>query len=219
MRYGLKIANLRELNYYCFFAAGVIGELLIALLTLRNDELVCDEERIIGSYSLGLTLQKVNILKDQDQDAELDKSYLFDRAEVLASLRENIECAFSFIKALPVEERDFRLFCAWSFFLGLASIYFVEKSHREGAPQKIAREQTKVLLELVRERVDDNEALEELFRRGQVEGIALFQDVPGEVNSADPWRDEIRDDEMFRLADEFRSGFRDLRAEGQAVRG
>ena len=47
--------------------------------------------------------------------------------QLLASLRENGEGSLAYLLSLPVEEKGYRTFCAWSLFLGAASLSWIEK--------------------------------------------------------------------------------------------
>ncbi|MEZ4871220.1 MAG: hypothetical protein R2827_03035 [Bdellovibrionales bacterium] len=44
---GLKIKTRRELNRYCFFVAGVVGELLTKLAAIGRPEMKTDKEMMV----------------------------------------------------------------------------------------------------------------------------------------------------------------------------
>jgi phytoene/squalene synthetase len=82
----LRLLDLEDVNRYCCFVAGLVGELLTTLWALGSTE---PAPAIAHAYHFGLFLQKVNILKDQAQDELEGRYFVPDRRELLASLREN----------------------------------------------------------------------------------------------------------------------------------
>ena len=170
---GLKLTNLKEVNQYCYFVAGIVGELLGRLFLAHRPDFKPGPEFMKNSFHFGLFLQKVNLLKDQLGDDQ-EGRYLVPNREVLfKSLVETARGSLRYLTALPVEEVGYRTFCAWSLFLGLASMPWIQKSYEEDSKIKISRELTKVLLEEVGKIAADNEAL---LRYGE-ECLALIPDV------------------------------------------
>lgn len=159
----LRLRNLSEVNQYCFFVAGLVGELLTDLLLEKSPRLD-SSELYLDSYHFGLFLQKINLLKDQKEDEKEGRFLVPSRKELLASLTSNVEGAIRYILALPVTEKGYRLFCAWSLFLGLASLPWIEKSWALGFLHKIPRALTDTLLGRVEKVIDDNQALWKLFQ-------------------------------------------------------
>ena len=64
----LKLGSLKEVNQYCFFVAGVVGEALAKLVSHVEPQFQTAKFRILDAHHFGLFLQKVNILKDQVND-------------------------------------------------------------------------------------------------------------------------------------------------------
>ena len=114
----LRLLDLEDVNRYCCFVAGIVGELLTRLWALGGGE----PPSLLQAYRFGLFLQKVNILKDQAEDEKAGRFFVPDRRELLASLRTDAEGALSYLVALPRNERGYRTFCAWSLMLGAASL-------------------------------------------------------------------------------------------------
>ncbi len=158
---GFRVRDLTDLNLYCFFVAGVVGELLTGLVAGSIE----DELRPIGRESIwelgthfGLFLQKINVLKDQAGDEAEGRFLVPDRALVFASLKAHAEGAFSYLRAIPLARRDYRLFCAWALYLGLATIPLL----RSGGG-KISRMQALSLGARVELAILDNDRLRALF--------------------------------------------------------
>jgi len=155
----LKLIDLTDVNRYCYFVAGVVGELLTRLLISFRPDFRPGLGLMKDAFHFGLFLQKVNLLKDQRADEREGRFLIPDRGVVLSSLRENAEGALAYLTALPLEEAGYRTFCAWSLFLGAASLSWIEKSYEADDASKIPRSVTGKLLAAVESMAQDNEAL------------------------------------------------------------
>ena len=158
----LRISNEFELNQYCFYVAGVVGEALTRLLAKIN-KVEVREQSLKQSYHFGLFLQKINILKDQIKDKKQGRDFIVNRQAVRASLRVHAEQCMAYIQSLDDKNLDFKVFCAWSFFLGLASLPYIDKSYEKGKDFKIPRLKTMSLLQQVEKRCLSNKSLVELY--------------------------------------------------------
>jgi phytoene/squalene synthetase len=118
----LYLHNLDEVNQYCFFVAGLVGELLCELLAEVEKDFSPDQTNVTRAHQFGLFLQKVNLLKDQAQDEKSGRNLIPSRQIVEQSARENAVKAFEFLLKVPVHQVEFRRFCAWSLFLGLEAV-------------------------------------------------------------------------------------------------
>jgi hypothetical protein len=149
----LRLSHLVEVNQYCYFVAGIVGRLLTRLLDTEEPELRVTPELARDAIHFGLFLQKVNVLKDQREDEREGRFLVPDRAVLLGSLRENGAGALRYLTALPPGALGYRTFCAWSLFLGLASLPFIT------AGEKIPRSATLDLLATVEAFAGDNSKL------------------------------------------------------------
>lgn len=159
----LRLLNLSEVNTYCFFVAGLVGELLTNLLRADKPSLSFPKNITLKSHHFGLFLQKINLLKDQNEDKQQGRFLIPERAPFLASLLKNAKNSIEYIILIPASEKEFRLFCAWSLFLGLSSLTFIENSFLSGLVGKIPRSVTEVLLKKVESLIDSDQKLLELF--------------------------------------------------------
>jgi farnesyl-diphosphate farnesyltransferase len=170
----LKLFSLKDVNQYCYFVAGVVGELLTKLFLVYRPDFTPSEDLLKDSFHFGLFLQKINLLKDQLGD-EKEGRYLVPNRELLFySLRENAQGSLRYLTSLPESEAGFRTFCAWSLFLGLGSVPFIQNNFAQGGGVKISREATEVLLEEIESIVGDNEAI---LNQGR-ECLALLPESP-----------------------------------------
>lgn len=160
----LRLSGLVEVNQYCFFVAGVVGESLAKLLAMVDQSFTATPQRLLESHHFGQFLQKVNLLKDQAGDVEEGREFISSRGEVLASALINVKKAFAFLESVPQERRGFRLFCAWSLFLGLASLPWSEKYYDQGKVGKIPRWRAQLLLRKVEKSISQPVQLKQLFR-------------------------------------------------------
>jgi len=149
----LRLLDLEDVNRYCCFVAGIVGELLTRLWALGGG----DPPSLLDAYRFGLFLQKINILKDQAEDEAAGRFFVPDRRELLASLRSDAEGALSYLVALPRTERGYRTFCAWSLMLGAASLAAMD------APRESRRAQTMALFGRTAELIEDDAALRQQF--------------------------------------------------------
>lgn len=119
----LKLNNLKELNHYCFYVAGVVGEILTDLVHLQFPKTAGDIQKCkINAFHFGLFLQKINILKDQKSDEALGSFFIENFSETVNSLRTHAENAIEYILSLPKEVKSFKLFCSSSLALGFMSL-------------------------------------------------------------------------------------------------
>jgi phytoene/squalene synthetase len=149
----LRLLDLEDVCRYCCIVAGLVGELLTRLWALRGGE----PPAMLSAYRFGLFLQKVNILKDEPEDEAVGRFLVPDRNELLASLRSDADGALSYLTALPVAERGYRVFCAWSLMLGAASLAQLD------LPRESRRAETMKLLARTVEIAQDDEKLRRQF--------------------------------------------------------
>lgn len=159
----LFLNSLFEVNTYCFFVAGLVGELLTDLLKEVIPENNLPKGIYLKAHHFGLFLQKINLLKDQSEDKKLGRFLVPARENFLKSLFKNAKEAIDYILCIPKDQKEFRLFCAWSLFLGLSSLSFIESSFLTGISSKIPRWMTEKILKQVEVVVQNDQELQKLF--------------------------------------------------------
>ncbi len=172
----IVLRNMLELNHYCFFVAGVVGEILTGLAhyhdslnkpnnlgnslsnSLSNNlsDNLSDSlynkppnEILLQSFHFGLFLQKINILKDTAEDARRGLFFFKERGAVVASLHKHAVTAKNYLQAMPESWTNYRLFCAFSVSLGLISLPVI--LNPMDSSLKISREHTKMLMSHLKE--------------------------------------------------------------------
>jgi phytoene/squalene synthetase len=156
----LRLRNVSDVNRYCFFVAGVVGEMLSGF---AGSYLEGAKTNVKDAFRFGLFLQKINLLKDQDGDEKQGRFLVPSREVLRRSLAQDAEIAFRYLRSLPDRAPGFRLFCAWSLFLGLASLPWIEKSQGTVEKAKLPREEAGFLLAAIEYNILDQRALDELF--------------------------------------------------------
>lgn len=151
----LKLENLKEVNQYCFFVAGLVGEMLVHFVAQVEPRFQLDLSKVMRAHHFGLFLQKVNLLKDQLKDQKLGRFLVPSREDVESSAEENAMNAIDFLAEVPMEQMEFRRFCAWSLFLGLQSL----------KTPKLTRQRTEAILMEVEENLHDNNRLQALYKK------------------------------------------------------
>lgn len=170
----VRLHDLGEVNRYCFVVAGVVGQLLTELLACSHAAFdPCPAMRRDGVH-FGLFLQKINLLKDEAQDATEGRFWLPDRAAVRDSLHRDAQGATRYLLALPREVPSFRLFCAFSLVLGAASLPL----YGGGAAVKLPRAQALALLEALRKVVPDDVRLAAAVHDAMAQAFAAAPAAP-----------------------------------------
>lgn len=100
----LQLADMQQLQAYCYAVAGIVGEMLTELFLLRAPNL-CGKASFLRAHAptFGEGLQLVNILKDSVSDASEGRIYIppgVDRADVAAIARADLETATEYTLAL-----------------------------------------------------------------------------------------------------------------------
>lgn len=187
----LRLTSLSEVNQYCFFVAGVVGELLAKLLARVEPRFVLSQLNVLRAHHFGLFLQKVNLLKDQVGDEKQGRHLIPSRQAVEDSSAENANSALQFLLDIPKEQIEFRRFCAWSLFLGLESLLVARRSQSEQQILKVGRDRANAILAEVESGLLDDGQLKSQFQTFQeklgwlrsMSPTAKSKDIPGWVLS------------------------------------
>lgn len=163
----IRLRSLRELNIYCFFVAGVVGELLTRLALRGNGP--TDPQHLGDAFHFGLFLQKINVLKDQLDDEKQGRFLVRSRDEVINSLWEHARRAIRYISHIPESDGGFKLFCSWSMGLAVASLPYMERAYHSRSREKIPRLRTREVLALIEKNLRDFPVLIEAQIRSVLE--------------------------------------------------
>ncbi|MBC8284519.1 MAG: squalene/phytoene synthase family protein [Nitrospinae bacterium] len=170
------LENEEDLEEYCYFVAGVVGEMLCNLF-LQKLTFLPESARTImkeNAVSFGLGLQMTNISKDVMADRDRGWSYI-PKSLITANgltvdefhsgksidknlqILENLLCktnghlqdALKFTLAIPKTEISLRLFCIWPLWMAMKTVAALHNNPAllsSSAPVKISRSQVKRIL-------------------------------------------------------------------------
>ena len=186
------LSDLTHLDRYCYYVAGVVGEMLTELFCDYSAEISDRRADLLAlSVSFAQGLQMTNILKDMWDDrrrgacwlprdiflaADIDLSTLsagqsdpgFARglSQLVAITRHHLTNALRFIMLIPPRETGIRLHCLWA--LGMA-VLTLRRIHatpvfRNGQDVKISRRSVWVVTFVTSAMARSNFALKFLFK-------------------------------------------------------
>ncbi len=188
---GLGLRDLNETLEYCYYVAGVVGQMLTGLFAWYSPAVTRKLSQLQArAVAFGNALQLTNILKDVREDWErgscwLPRTVLAEHgltpetllepahreaalavhAKLLAVARREMDAAFDYTLALPREEKGLRLFCLWPLFLAVMTL---RKLHGNPAvfepqPVKVSRRTVRGVVLLTRLLVSQDGALRWLY--------------------------------------------------------
>jgi farnesyl-diphosphate farnesyltransferase len=178
-----QMAELTDLEDYCYYVAGVVGVMLT--------EIFCQRERISRVRShlvrfqvhFGVALQLINILKDYTGDIArgwcyipiaITKKYGIDLdnieglsgwqkrgiiRDMVAHIIPYLDSTLQYIKWLPLDERSIRMFCIIPFVLGCRTLVEIVSMERD----KVSREEVTRLVERSSAYAESNDLLEKEY--------------------------------------------------------
>lgn len=185
----VTILNEADLERYCYFVAGTVGQMLTELFVHWIEELEPARRTQMREYaeSFALGLQLVNILKDITDDYERGVCFvpatllgrvglapsdlLLPESLTLAKqavdplfdrIDEVLREAFSYALAIPPAETEIRLFCLLPLWMAVRTAQVArgnDAQFRRGAPVKISRDEVGRLIADCVRRVNDDDAL------------------------------------------------------------
>ncbi len=150
---GVKVNCDDDVDRYCYFVAGVVGELLAALFAEHN-RLIDKKELMNLSVSFGEGLQLTNILKDRNVDKTRGASFLPEGdpaapdevvTKYISICQGHLDDALSFILKIPKEEYGMRLFCLLNILMATATLKLISKTPDSEKSLKITRNKVKIL--------------------------------------------------------------------------
>lgn len=172
VKHGLK--DQADMDSYCYFVAGVVGEMLTELFCDYSTEIDKQRDALMAlAVSFGQGLQMTNILKDiwDDQKREMcwlprdvfqkygvdlsaiaphknDAGFQQALGQLIGVARSHLANALRYTLLIPRDERGIRRFCLWA--LGMAVLTLRKiNSHRaftSGEEVKISRRSVKATI-------------------------------------------------------------------------
>lgn len=166
---GLK--DLPEMNRYCYYVAGVVGEMLTDLFCDYSPQIAVHQTQLQTlAISFGQGLQMTNILKDIWEDyargacwlpREMFEQVGFDLrklspddydpafgqglAELIAIAYSHLQKALEYVLLIPRQELGIRRFCLWALGMAILTLRRIHqrRDFRHGHEVKISRRSVK----------------------------------------------------------------------------
>lgn len=188
---GLGLTDLSETLQYCYYVAGVVGEMLTGLFVGYSPHVAERLGRLQPrAVAFGNALQLTNILKDVREDWErgscwLPRTVLAEHgltpetllepahreaalaahAQLCAVAHRELTQALEYTLALPAHEKGLRLFCLWPLFLAVMTLRKVYGNPAvfEPEPVKISRNTVRGVVLATRALVAHDGALRWLY--------------------------------------------------------
>ncbi len=188
-KHGLQ--SLEDLNQYCYYVAGVVGQMLTSLFCLHSSEIAKNHDTLMAlSVSFGQGLQMTNILKDVWEDYQRGACWLprkvfaeegFDLSDLTkARNREQFERgvqrlvgiahghlrnALAYTLLIPKQETGIRNFCLWAIGLAVLTLRKINKHlyYTAGSQVKISRVSVKATILATRLTRQNDAVLKLLF--------------------------------------------------------
>ena len=191
----VSVAGLRdlgELNRYCYYVAGVVGEMLTELFCEYSEAIAGREALLMPlAASFGQGLQMTNILKDFWEDRErgvcwlpqdvflrehcdlahiqrehLDDGFQRGMRTLIGITQAHLRNAFRYALLIPKNETGIRNFCLWAIGFAVLSLQKLNQNLNfvSGAEVKISRTTVRRVTRLVRWTVRNDRLLTWMFR-------------------------------------------------------
>ncbi len=185
---GLK--DMPQLDSYCYYVAGVVGEMLTELFCDYSPEIDKNKEAMMKlAVSFGQGLQMTNILKDIWEDQRRGACWLprevFDQSsfelkdlsgassksfgdgleKLIAVARGHLENALAYTLLIPRYERGIRRFCLWALGMAVLTLRKIDRNRgfTSGQEVKISRRSVKATIIATRLSVGSDRLLKWLF--------------------------------------------------------
>jgi farnesyl-diphosphate farnesyltransferase len=169
------LATLQEMDSYCYYVAGVVGEMLTRLFCHYSPEIAQHREAMMGlAVSFGQGLQMTNILKDLWDDHDRAVCWLpqdiFDRTggfplgelqpghpdprfragflELVGIAHGHLRNALRYTLLIPPHEPGIREFCLWALGMAVLTLRKIAKQpdFQNSAEVKITRRAVKTTI-------------------------------------------------------------------------
>ena len=185
------VNNLEDMGQYCYYVAGVVGEMLTELFCDYSEEIDQHRDELMKlSVSFGQALQMTNILKDIWEDHHRgacwlprdifnkfnvditnktpgDRSEGFKQglAELVGVAHAHLDNALRYTLILPPHEKGLRRFCLWALGMAVLTLDKINKNpwYTEGSQVKISRLSVKATMLFTNLGVSHNNVLKLLF--------------------------------------------------------
>lgn len=208
----LGLENLPELDRYCYFVAGVVGEMLTKLFCDYSPEIAERREALLSlAVSFGQGLQMTNILKDIWDDRFRGACWLprdiFDEAgfdlqrlakgpyqssfgcglaRLIGIAHGHLRNALSYTLLIPRHETGIRNFCLWALAMAVLTLRKINRhrSFSAGSQVKISRNSVRAAILTSRLTASHDYLLRSIFYLSSI-GLPHAQKTMGGCSNGD----------------------------------
>ena len=188
-KHGLQ--SLEHLDQYCYYVAGVVGQMLTRLFCFHSPEIAKNHDGLMGlAISFGQGLQMTNILKDVWEDYQIGACWLprqifaeegfdlrnlakaqnrreFQRGiqRLVAIAHGHLRNALAYTMLIPSHEVGIRNFCLWAIGMAVLTLQKINShlDYTDGSQVKISRSSVKATVLFSRLAVKNDGLLKLLF--------------------------------------------------------
>jgi farnesyl-diphosphate farnesyltransferase len=185
------LQSLEDLDQYCYYVAGVVGQMLTNLFCLHAPEIAQNRRTLMAlAVSFGQGLQMTNILKDVWEDYQRGACWLprkifaeegFDVSDLstgrnrqglergvrrlIGTAHGHLKNALAYSLLIPKQETGIRNFCLWAIGLALLTLRKINSHlyYTDGSQVKISRLSVKGTILATRLTVQNDRFLKLLF--------------------------------------------------------
>lgn len=182
---------LSDLDSYCYYVAGVVGEMLTGLFCNYSTEIARNQKQMMDlAVSFGQGLQMTNILKDvwddrrrgacwlpqtefQDYGVDLndldrthnDEAFGYALANLIGIARNHLQNALDYTLLIPSHETGIRRFCLWALGMAMLTLRKINKNraYSSGQEVKISRRAVRATVVTMSLAASHDSALKILF--------------------------------------------------------
>ena len=185
------LQSLEDLDQYCYYVAGVVGQMLTHLFCLHSPQIAQNRRALMAlAVSFGQGLQMTNILKDMWEDYRRGACWLprkifaeegFDLSDLstgrnrpglergvrrlIGTAHAHLKNALSYSLLIPKQETGIRNFCLWAIGLAVLTLRKINNHphYTDGSQVKISRLSVKGTILATRLTVQNDRFLKLLF--------------------------------------------------------
>lgn len=187
------LSKQRDLDFYCYYVAGVVGEMLTDLFCQHDPDIEQQREELMRlAPSFGQALQMTNILKDvwddrsrgvcwwpkatfqqhgvslaDIEDQHQTPGYQSALNELIGITHGHIQNALRYTLLLPLKQSGMRKFCLWALGLAILTLRNIHENPQfsNGQEVKVSRSKVKQVIVLSKVFGRSNRLLQWFFRK------------------------------------------------------
>jgi farnesyl-diphosphate farnesyltransferase len=165
------LADVPELDAYCYYVAGVVGEMLTELFCVYSPDIEARREQLAPlAVSFGLGLQMTNIIKDIWDDRRRGVSWMprdVSIDDMIGIAHQHLRDALTYTLTIPSRETGIRRFLLWALGLAILTLrkLYQNPTFLSGQSVKVSRRTVRATVFVTSVLVRNDQLLSRLFER------------------------------------------------------